>query len=67
MGKLKEFINKDRDQIKQFIRFCIVGTVAAGIHYGIYYMLLRFGVFLLWRWPSRVWLTCHAHISCFPP
>ena len=43
MGKLKELINKNRDQIKQFIRFCIVGTVAAGIHYGIYYVLLRLG------------------------
>lgn len=41
MEKIKELINKNRDQIKQFIRFCIVGTVAAGIHYGIYYVLLR--------------------------
>ena len=43
MSKLKELLNKNRNQIKQFIRFCIVGTIAAGIHYGIYYVLLRLG------------------------
>ena len=43
MGKIKEFITGKRQQIVQFIRFCIVGTVAAGIHYGIYYVLLRVG------------------------
>ena len=43
MGKIKEFITGKRQQIVQFIRFCIVGTVAAGIHYGIYYVLLRLG------------------------
>jgi len=43
MGKIKEFITEKRQQIVQFIRFCIVGTVAAGIHYGIYYLLLKLG------------------------
>ena len=43
MGKIKELITGKRQQIVQFIRFCIVGTVAAGIHYGIYYVLLRVG------------------------
>ena len=43
MSRLKELIREHRDQIIQFIRFCIVGTVAAGIHYGIYYVLLRLG------------------------
>ena len=43
MSRLKELITEHRDQIIQFIRFCIVGTVAAGIHYGIYYILLRIG------------------------
>ena len=23
----------------QFIRYCTVGTLAAGIHYGVYYLL----------------------------
>lgn len=26
---------------KSFIRFCIVGVIATGIHYGIYYLLLK--------------------------
>ena len=43
MSRLKELAIRYRDQIKQFIRFCIVGTIAAGIHYGIYYVLLRLG------------------------
>ena len=43
MSRLKKLIREHRDQIIQFIRFCIVGTVAAGIHYGIYYVLLRLG------------------------
>jgi len=43
IGRKMQIIKKNRDQIKQFIRFCIVGTVAAGIHYGIYYALLRLG------------------------
>lgn len=43
MGKIAQLIRNNREQIVQFIRFCIVGTVAAGIHYGIYYVLLRLG------------------------
>lgn len=30
---------KNRDKLFEFIRFCIVGTLAAGLHYGIYYLL----------------------------
>lgn len=40
MGKLKALIEQNRDKILQFIRFCIVGTVAAGIHYGLYFLLM---------------------------
>lgn len=43
MENIKSLIKNHREQIIQFIRFCIVGTVAAGIHYGIYYLLLRLG------------------------
>ena len=43
MGMIRKLIDKNREQIRQFIRFCIVGTIAAGIHYGIYYLLLRIG------------------------
>ena len=39
----KEILTGKKEQIRQFIRFCIVGTVAAGIHYGIYYVLLKIG------------------------
>ena len=43
MEKIGELFKRHREQIMQFIRFCIVGTIAAGIHYGIYYVLLRIG------------------------
>lgn len=43
MESIRNLINKNRERIAQFIRFCLVGTVAAGIHYGIYYVLLRLG------------------------
>ena len=39
----------DRDKLMQFVRFCIVGTVAAAIHYGVYYLMqlfLKGGVWL---------------------
>ena len=32
----------DRDKLMQFVRFCIVGTVAAAIHYGVYYLMQLF-------------------------
>lgn len=41
---LKSFISSNREKILRFVRFCITGTVAAAIHYGIYYLLLKTGV-----------------------
>lgn len=31
-----------KEKIYEFLRFCIVGTLAAGIHYGIYYVLQKY-------------------------
>ena len=31
---------KNNEKIMQFIRFCIIGTIAAAVHYGIYYLML---------------------------
>ena len=28
----------------QFIRYCTVGTLAAGIHYGVYYLLQEYEI-----------------------
>lgn len=30
---------KSRERRYEFIRFCLVGVVASGLHYGIYYLL----------------------------
>ncbi len=32
----------NNEAVRQFVRFCIVGVLAAGIHYGIYYLLQFF-------------------------
>lgn len=37
---MMEIIRLDKQRIKEFIRFGIVGTTAMLIHYGIYYVLL---------------------------
>lgn len=29
----------DKDKLFEFVRYCIVGTIAAGLHYGVYYLL----------------------------
>ena len=46
---------KDKEKLFEFIRFCFVGTIAAGIHYGIYYLLQAYiNVFL------TAYLTFHS-------
>jgi putative flippase GtrA len=30
------------EKFAEFMRYCIVGTIAAAIHYGVYYLLQRF-------------------------
>ena len=32
---------KNNEKLMQFIRFCIIGTLAAAVHYGIYFILLN--------------------------
>lgn len=32
---------KNKEKIVEFIRFCVVGGIATGVHYGIYYLLQR--------------------------
>lgn len=29
----------DKNRLYEFLRYCVVGTIAAGIHYGVYYLL----------------------------
>ena len=42
MSKLMKQRTLNKDKVWQFIRFCIVGVIAAGIHYGVYYLLMSF-------------------------
>lgn len=43
--RLKDLIStctsRHKDKMFEFLRFCIVGTIAAGIHYGTYYLLQK--------------------------
>lgn len=37
MQSIQEVIKDDR--FLQFVRFCVVGTIAAAVHYGVYFLL----------------------------
>ena len=60
----------DREKLLQFMRFCMVGVVAAGIHYGVYYLLqlfLRGGVWLTVDYTIGylVSLVCNSFMTTF--
>ena len=38
------YIFRNGTGVAEFIRFCIIGTLAAAVHYGVYYLLLLVGV-----------------------
>ena len=44
----------------QFIRYCTVGTLAAGIHYGVYYLLQEYEMTNL---NKNNWKKVYVHIS----
>lgn len=37
--KVMEGMLKSKEKRYEFIRFCVVGVVASGLHYGVYYLL----------------------------
>ncbi len=39
--RIDEHCSEHKDKIYEFMRYCIVGTIAAGIHYAIYYVLQK--------------------------
>ena len=61
-----------KDTVREFIRFAIVGLIATGIHYGLYLLLITLfkGDSRLWTniaysigyvvsWVCNLWLTAH--------
>ena len=67
-----------RDKMMEFVRFCIVGTVAAGIHYGVYFLLqlclkgalwlnvdytVGYVVSLVCNFFMTTWFTFRSHVS----
>ncbi len=40
LDRVRQIVRSEK--FGQFVRFCIVGVIAAGIHYGIYYLLLPY-------------------------
>ena len=44
--RISERIRKDK--IMEFLRYVIVGTLATGIHYGVYALLLMLGSSFIW-------------------
>lgn len=39
---ITHYCPQHKDKVYEFLRFCIVGVIAAGIHYGIYFILQRY-------------------------
>lgn len=39
---IDKYFPEKKDKVYEFMRFCIVGTIAASIHYGIYYVLQKY-------------------------
>ncbi len=61
-------VRPDREKLMQFVRYCIVGTVAAGIHYAVYYLLqlmLRGGLWLVFDYTAGyvVSLVCNFFMT----
>lgn len=59
-------------KLREFIRFCIVGFVATGLHYGIYLLLIKcidlsgelwtniaYSIGYVLSWCCNLWLTAH--------
>lgn len=38
-GWIERYCPQQKEKVYEFLRFCIVGVIAAGIHYGIYFLL----------------------------
>lgn len=67
-----------RERVSQFARFCAVGVVAAGIHYGVYFLMqfflhgavglnvsytVGYGVSLVCNFFMTTWFTFRSHVS----
>lgn len=70
MQKIREITNNPN--IREFIRFCIIGVIATLLHYGIYYTLIKglgiekelwlnvaYTIGYIISWFSNLWLTAH--------
>lgn len=40
-GWIEGHLPVSKEKAGEFLRFCLVGTIAAGIHYGVYYLLMH--------------------------
>ncbi|MEG1622237.1 MAG: GtrA family protein [Alistipes sp.] len=57
---------KDKKKWKEFFRFCIVGTLAAGIHYGVYYLLQHWmNVNVAYTLGYMVALVCNFFLTAY--
>ena len=57
---------KDKEKLFEFIRFCFVGTIAAGIHYGIYYLLQAYiNVNVAYTTGYLISLVCNFFLTAY--
>lgn len=67
MRLVEQLINKiGREKFYEFLRFCIVGTLAAGIHYGIYFLLYHYiNVFVAYTIGYALSLVCNFFLTAY--
>ena len=56
----------DRQKLYEFVRFCVVGTVAAAIHYGVYYLLqMHINVNIAYTLGYAISLVCNFFMTSY--
>lgn len=67
MLQTKHLIDKIRkDKRFEFIRYCVVGTIAAGIHYGIYFVLYHYiNVYAAYTTGYALALICNFFLTSY--
>lgn len=67
MLQIQQIIDKiGREKCYEFFRFCIVGTIAAGIHYGIYFLLFHIiNVYVAYTLGYCLSLVCNFFLTAY--
>ena len=64
--KVMEGMLKSKEKRYEFIRFCVVGVLASGLHYGVYYLLqTRINVNVAYTVGYLISLICNFFLTSY--